>query len=100
VRAAESTHVFHQYTLLLDGVDRAAFQAELQSRGIPTMVYYPVPLHLQKAYARPDYPVGTFPVAEYLAQNVVSLPIHTEMEPDEVAYILENTTQTLIHLLQ
>ena len=100
VRAAESTHVFHQYTLLLDGVDRAAFQAELQSRGIPTMVYYPVPLHLQKAYARPDYPVGTFPVAEYLAQNVVSLPIHTEMEADEVSYILENTTQTLTHLLK
>jgi len=100
VRAADSTHVFHQYTLLLDGVDRAAFQAELQSRGIPTMVYYPVPLHLQKAYARPEYPVGSFPVAEYLASHVVSLPIHTEMEPDEVSYILENTTQTLIHLLK
>lgn len=100
VRAAESTHVFHQYTLLLDGVDRAAFQAELQSRGIPTMVYYPVPLHLQKAYARPEYPVGSFPVAEYLAAHVVSLPIHTEMEPDEVSYILENTTQTLTHLLK
>jgi dTDP-4-amino-4,6-dideoxygalactose transaminase len=100
VRAADSTHVFHQYTLLLDGVDRAAFQAELQSRGIPTMVYYPVPLHLQKAYARPEYPVGSFPVAEHLAAHVVSLPIHTEMEPDEVSYILENTTQTLIHLLK
>ena len=100
VRAADSTHVFHQYTLLLDGVDRAAFQAELQSRGIPTMVYYPVPLHLQKAYARPEYPVGSFPVAEYLASHVVSLPIHTEMEPDEVSYILENTTQTLTHLLK
>lgn len=100
VRAADSTHVFHQYTLLLDGVDRAAFQAELQSRGIPTMVYYPVPLHLQKAYARPEYPVGSFPVAEYLATHVVSLPIHTEMEPDEVSYILENTTQTLTHLLK
>ena len=100
VRAAESTHVFHQYTLLLDGVDRTAFQAELQRRGIPTMVYYPVPLHLQKAYARPEYPVGSFPVAEQLAANVVSLPIHTEMEPDEVAYILENTTQTLTHLLK
>jgi dTDP-4-amino-4,6-dideoxygalactose transaminase len=100
VRAADSTHVFHQYTLLLDGVDRAAFQAELQSRGIPTMVYYPVPLHLQKAYARPEYPVGSFPVAEHLAAHVVSLPIHTEMEPDEVSYILENTTQTLTHLLK
>ena len=100
VRAADSTHVFHQYTLLLDGVDRASFQAELQSRGIPTMVYYPVPLHLQKAYARPEYPVGSFPVAEYLAAHVVSLPIHTEMEPDEVSYILENTTQTLTHLLK
>jgi dTDP-4-amino-4,6-dideoxygalactose transaminase len=100
VRAAESTHVFHQYTLLLDGVDRTAFQAELQRRGIPTMVYYPVPLHLQKAYARPEYPVGSFPVAEQLAAHVVSLPIHTELEPDEVAYILENTTQTLTHLLK
>jgi UDP-2-acetamido-2-deoxy-ribo-hexuluronate aminotransferase len=98
VRAAESTHVFHQYTLLLDGVDRAAFQAELQSRGIPTMVYYPVPLHLQKAYARPDYPVGTFPVAEYLAQNVVSLPIHTEMEADEIQYIINTLHQILTQL--
>lgn len=99
-RAAESTHVFHQYTLLLDGVDRTAFQAEMQRRGIPTMVYYPVPLHLQKAYARPEYPVGSFPVAEYLAANVVSLPIHTEMEPGEVAYITENTTQSLTLLLK
>jgi dTDP-4-amino-4,6-dideoxygalactose transaminase len=90
VRAADSTHVFHQYTLLLDGVDRAAFQAELQSRGIPTMVYYPVPLHLQKAYARPEYPVGAFPVAEYLAANVVSLPIHTEMDAEHIDFITSN----------
>ena len=95
VRATQSTHVFHQYTLLLQGVDRAAFQAALQERGVPTMVYYPVPLHLQKAYARPEYPVGTFPVAEHLAQNVVSLPIHTEMEADEIQYIIHTVHQTL-----
>jgi dTDP-4-amino-4,6-dideoxygalactose transaminase len=59
------------------------------------MVYYPVPLHLQKAYARPEYPVGTFPVAEHLAQNVVSLPIHTEMEADEIQYIIHTVHQTL-----
>jgi len=98
VRAAQSTHVFHQYTLLLQGVDRAAFQAALQERGVPTMVYYPVPLHLQKAYARPEYPVGTFPVAEHLAQNVVSLPIHTEMQPDEIQYIIHTLNQTLSQL--
>jgi dTDP-4-amino-4,6-dideoxygalactose transaminase len=98
VRAAQSTHVFHQYTLLLQGVDRAAFQAALQERGVPTMVYYPVPLHLQKAYARPECPVGTFPVAEHLAQNVVSLPIHTEMQPDEIQYIIHTLNQTLSQL--
>lgn len=98
VRAAQSTHVFHQYTLLLQGVDRAAFQAALQACGVPTMVYYPVPLHLQKAYARPEYPVGTFPVAEHLAQNVVSLPIHTEMQPDEISYIIHTLNQTLSQL--
>ncbi len=98
VRAAQSTHVFHQYTLLLQGVDRAAFQVALQERGVPTMVYYPVPLHLQKAYARPECPVGTFPVAEHLAQNVVSLPIHTEMQPDEIQYIIHTLNQTLSQL--
>lgn len=98
VRAAQSTHVFHQYTMLLQGVDRAAFQAALQESGVPTMVYYPVPLHLQKAYARPECPVGTFPVAEHLAQNVVSLPIHTEMQPDEIQYIIHTLNQTLSQL--
>lgn len=98
VRAAGSTHVFHQYTLLLQDVDRAAFQASLQACGVPTMVYYPVPLHLQKAYARPEYPNGTFPVAEHLAKNVVSLPIHTEMQPDEIDYIIHTIHQTLSQL--
>ncbi len=74
---------------------QAAFQAALQERDLPTMVYYPVPLHLQKAYARPEYPIGTFPVAEQLAKNVVSLPIHTEMQPDAIQYIVHTVHQTL-----
>jgi dTDP-4-amino-4,6-dideoxygalactose transaminase len=64
------------------------------------MIYYPIPLHKQNAFKDARYSDDAFPVTDMLCDNVISLPIHTEMEPDEVAYILENTTQTLIHLLK
>ncbi len=89
-RNASSTHVFHQYTLRLNGVDRAALQKTMQEKGIPTMVYYPVPLHLQKAYQNENYKPGDFPVAEKLSACVLSLPIHTEMSQEQLEYITEN----------
>ncbi|MEI6556107.1 MAG: DegT/DnrJ/EryC1/StrS family aminotransferase [Paludibacter sp.] len=86
-RSANSTHVFHQYTLKLNGVDRAGLQKHLADKGIPAMVYYPVPLHLQKAYQDSRYKAGDFPVAEKLSECVMSLPMHTELTQDQLEYI-------------
>jgi UDP-2-acetamido-2-deoxy-ribo-hexuluronate aminotransferase len=89
-RAANSTHVFHQYTLQLKGADRAALKEFLASKDIPMMVYYPIPLHLQKAYTNPRYQEGDFPVTEQLCKEVFSLPIHTEMDIETQQYIIDN----------
>ncbi len=85
-----STHVYHQYTLRLIGVDRDAVREELAARGIPAMIYYPIPLHLQKAYQDPRYVPGDFPVAEKLAACVLSLPMHTELDDEQLEYITRN----------
>ena len=88
-----SNHVFHQYTLKLDeNLDRSTIQSELKSEGIPSMIYYPVPLHLQKAYQDKRYTKGSFPVTEKLCNTVLSLPMHTELSETE----LDHITKTLI----
>lgn len=74
-----TTHVFHQYTLVLCGVDREGLMKHLADKGIASAVYYPVALHMQKAYIDPRYKEGDFPVAEELCKSVFSLPIHTEL---------------------
>lgn len=84
-RAINSTHVFHQYTLRVERRDE--LKIFLEQRGIPTMIYYPVPLHFQKAYAQPGYVEGAFPVSEGLSRTVISLPIHTEMNEEQLTYI-------------
>lgn len=94
-RNPSSTHVFHQYTLKLKDIDRVALQKQLQSKGIPSMVYYPVPLHMQKAYKDERYRQGDFPVAEQLAACVLSLPIHTEMDDEQIQYITNNLIEFL-----
>jgi UDP-2-acetamido-2-deoxy-ribo-hexuluronate aminotransferase len=86
-RIKNSTHVFHQYTLKTKGINRDHFKTYLESKGIPTMIYYPVPLHLQKAYSSPEYPSGSFKITEELSRTVISLPIHTEMNEDQLSYI-------------
>lgn len=86
-RQAHSTHVYHQYTLRLLGVDRDKVREALAEREIPSMVYYPVPLHLQKAYQDPRYKAGDFPVAERLAACVLSLPMHTELSDEQLLAI-------------
>jgi UDP-2-acetamido-2-deoxy-ribo-hexuluronate aminotransferase len=85
-RSKNSTHVFHQYTLRVEK-GRDQLKKHLENHGIPTMIYYPVPLHLQKAYRKEKYPEGSFPVTEKLSKTVLSLPIHTEMTEDQVQYI-------------
>jgi dTDP-4-amino-4,6-dideoxygalactose transaminase len=86
-RDKRSTHVFHQYTLQVERRDE--LKLFLEHRGIPTMIYYPVPLHLQKAYHNPGYGEGSFPVTEKLSKTVISLPIHTEMKPAELEFICD-----------
>lgn len=81
--ASFTTHVFHQYTLVLTDVDREGLMKHLADNGIASAVYYPVPLHMQKAYLDPRYKEGDFPVTEALSKAVISLPVHTELT-DEI----------------
>ncbi len=87
VKSAFSDHVFHQYTLKTEGVDRFTLQEHLMSKDIPAMVYYPVALHMQKAYLDPRYKKGDFPVTEDLCNRVISLPMHTELDEQQLEYI-------------
>lgn len=86
-RSPNSTHVFHQYTLKIRNGNRDAFKAHLDAHEIPTMIYYPVPLHLQKAYMREGFGKGSFVITEKLSEEVISLPIHTEIEREQLLYI-------------
>lgn len=88
-----STHVFHQYTLKLNGVKRTELIKFLADKGIPAMVYYPVSLHLQKAYQDSRYKSGDFPVAEELNKCVMSLPMHTELTEEQLQYITKNVLE-------
>lgn len=92
VHSVFSTHVFHQYTLKLTGIDREVFMNHMAAKGIPVMVYYPVPLHLQKAFAYLGYREGDFPVSEKLCKTVVSLPMHTELDEEQLRYITDTIT--------
>jgi dTDP-4-amino-4,6-dideoxygalactose transaminase len=94
-RAAYSTHVFHQYTIVLCGKDRNEVRAALAEKGIPSMIYYPLELHNQKAYRDAQYTDKDFPITCELSKSVLSLPMHTEMKEDQLAYIIENVTKLL-----
>jgi dTDP-4-amino-4,6-dideoxygalactose transaminase len=89
VRRPESTHVFHQYTLRVAHGRRDALAEYLKGQGIPTMIYYPLPLHRQLAYRSERYPDGSFPVAEQLCAEVLSLPMHTELSADTQELIIQ-----------
>ena len=89
ITADFTNHVFHQYTLVLNGVNRDELQKHLSAKGISNAVYYPVPLHQQKAYRDERYKDGSFPIAEKLAANVMSLPIHTELTDEQLKYITD-----------
>lgn len=88
-RVKNSTHAFHQYTIQLENGQRNGLKAYLQEKGVPSMIYYPLPLHLQQAYRSFGYKTGDFPVAEELCTRVLSLPIHTEMVESEQHLIIE-----------
>jgi UDP-2-acetamido-2-deoxy-ribo-hexuluronate aminotransferase len=96
IRAQNSTHVFHQYTLTLCGVERDGLREFLTEQNIPSMIYYPVPLHHQLAYKHHHNSADNFRITEDLAKCVISLPIHTEMEEDQQAFIIEKVLQYCI----
>ena len=95
-RNPSSTHVFHQYTLRLKNTDRNKTREELAKRGIPSMIYYPIPVHLQKAFVSRNYKKGDFDLTEALCDSVLSLPMHTELETGTLQFI----TNTVNELLQ
>ena len=82
-------HVFHQYTLKLENVDRDALVKYLNSHDIPCGVYYPIPLHAQKAYQDSRYNEADFKVTNQLVKEVISLPMHTELEDDQIKFITD-----------
>ena len=87
-RSDQSTHVFHQYTLkLADGVDRDALEAHMQTKGIPVKVYYPKPLHSFIPYQQESHKENDFKVTKDLCARVISLPMHTELDTQTLAYI-------------
>lgn len=92
-RFDRSTHVFHQYTLVTEGIDRNALQDFLAKKEVPAMIYYPVPLHMQKAYLDPRYKEGDFPVTEHLCRTVISLPMHTELDEEQLEYITSSVLE-------
>ncbi len=96
VTAPFTTHVFHQYTMVLNGVDREELMKHLAAKGIASAIYYPVPLHLQKAYRDPRYGQGDFPVAEMLSKKVLSLPMHTELT-EEIQQRIVDAVLEFIH---
>lgn len=88
-----NSHVYHQYTLRVINGQRDDLQLFLKKKGIPTTVYYPVPIHLQKGYQRFKYHEGDFPIAEKLSKEVLSIPIFPGMTNEEQAYIIESIKQ-------
>jgi dTDP-4-amino-4,6-dideoxygalactose transaminase len=86
-RAPYTNHVFHQYTLLLAPNYRDGLQEHLAQKGIPSMIYYPVPAHRQKMFEAFRTEAQQLPVTDWLAERVISLPIHTEMDEEQLQFI-------------
>jgi UDP-2-acetamido-2-deoxy-ribo-hexuluronate aminotransferase len=94
-RAPWSTHVFHQYTMVLDGPSRDALQQHLAAANIPSMIYYPVPGHRQKMFEHFDVAATELPVTDWLTERVISLPVHTEMDGEQLDYITSHVLKFL-----
>jgi len=86
-RAPYSKHVFHQYTLVLEGIDRDKLHAYLAEHNIPSMIYYPVPAHRQKMFSQFNSSSTELPVTDWLTERVISLPMHTEMDEEQINFI-------------
>lgn len=88
-------HVFHQYTLRIIDRDRDGLMQHLLDKGIPCAIYYPIPLHSQKAYMDARYKEADFPVTNLLAKQVISLPMHTELDDEQIKFITESVLEYL-----
>lgn len=93
-RSSNSTHVFHQYTLKLNGVNRDEVHEKLASKGIPSMIYYPIPAHKQKMFDHFKIDCS-LPVTDSLTTQVLSLPMHTELEEEQINFIIESILDCL-----
>ena len=89
VKGNADSHVFHQYTLRVLNADRDALMKHLQDKGIPCAIYYPIPLHKQKAYADERYNEDDFVVTNQLVKEVISLPMHTELDDEQIQFITD-----------
>jgi dTDP-4-amino-4,6-dideoxygalactose transaminase len=89
-RSSFSSHIFHQYTIKVPADRRKDLKDFLQEKKIPSMVYYPSPLHLQNAYKYLGYTKGDFPVTEKLCETVLSLPMYPELEREQLEHITSN----------
>ena len=89
-RASYSHHVFHQYTIMLEAVDRDTVKARLEEKGIPSMIYYPIPAHRQKMFDNFETTSSNLATTDWLADHVISIPIHTEMNDEQMNYIASN----------
>ena len=88
-------HVFHQYTLRIIDADRDGLMQHLLDKGIPCAIYYPIPLHSQKAYMDARYKEADFPVTNLLAKQVISLPMHTELDDEQIKFITDSVLEYL-----
>jgi dTDP-4-amino-4,6-dideoxygalactose transaminase len=94
-RNTYSNHVFHQYTLRIIDADRNGLMQYLLDKGIPCAIYYPIPLHSQKAYADARYKEEDFPVTNQLVKEVISLPMHTELDDEQIKFITDSILEFL-----
>lgn len=97
-RSEKSTHIFHQYTLVTKNIDRDKMQEYLKSKGIPSMVYYPIPLHKQEAFKNILFSYDDFVVTDNLCNRVISLPMHTELTEEQLNFIVDNVNKAT-HIL-
>lgn len=86
-RAPYSRHAFHQYTLILEGIDRDGLHDYLAARNIPSMIYYPVPAHRQKMFENFNSSATNLPMTDWLTERVISLPMHTELDEEQLTFI-------------
>jgi dTDP-4-amino-4,6-dideoxygalactose transaminase len=93
VRDRGSKHVFHQYTMQLDDIDRDALSAFLATKDVPSMIYYPVPAHRQKMFESFGSENTVLPITDWLTERVISLPIHTEMEQNQLDHICASVAE-------